>query len=230
MKKEEQKAEKYFKNLGFKNIDYEPKGNRTPDFVINDEIAVEVRRLNQFLDGEPLEKVYFKIVPKILNLIENYNTDTHTKSSFVSIHFSRPSIVNKKDIKLINEILDFHSNKMEQKKRYKVGAGLELEFHPSEKKLEKQYWIGGIVDFDEGGFILSNIYKSLKLISPAKYNIIQPYKSEYPIWWLALIDHISFSPLTKNELNILKQSIDFNLKFDKVILISNSNPMIGSEL
>ena len=230
MKKEEEKAEHYFKQLGFKNIEYEPKGNRTPDFVIDNEIAVEVRRLNQFLDGEPLEKVYFKIVPKILHLIENYENGNYSESAFVSIHFRRPNNINKKDIKKIKEILDEHSVNMGLKKQYEVGSGLEIEIHPSETKLEKQFWIGGILDYDEGGFILSNIYKSLKLIIPDKYKIITPFKSEYKIWWLALIDNISFLPLNEKEIQHLRNSIDFDLKFEKVFIISNFNPKIGNEL
>ena len=38
MKREEKIAETYFKSLGFTNIEFEPKRNRTPDFVIENEI------------------------------------------------------------------------------------------------------------------------------------------------------------------------------------------------
>ena len=64
MKLEEKIAETYFKSIGFKNIVFEPKGNRTPDFVIDGEIAIEVRRLNQFHNGNPIEKVKHNLIPK----------------------------------------------------------------------------------------------------------------------------------------------------------------------
>ena len=65
MNREEIIAEKYFKSLGYNNIKFEPNGNRTPDFAINDQIAVEVRRLNKFHNQQPVEKVEFKLIPKI---------------------------------------------------------------------------------------------------------------------------------------------------------------------
>jgi hypothetical protein len=41
-------ANKYFTHLGFKKIDFEPEGeSKPPDFLVNDRIAAEVRRLNQ---------------------------------------------------------------------------------------------------------------------------------------------------------------------------------------
>lgn len=37
-------------HMGFTDITYEPDGNIPPDFVVNGQIAVEVRRLNQNFD------------------------------------------------------------------------------------------------------------------------------------------------------------------------------------
>jgi len=48
MKREEKITEAYLKALGFEDIVFEPEGkSKLPDFRIDGNIAVEVRRLNQ---------------------------------------------------------------------------------------------------------------------------------------------------------------------------------------
>jgi hypothetical protein len=47
MDESETLALKYLQSQGFINIKFEPDGNRPPDFLVDDTIAVEVRRLNQ---------------------------------------------------------------------------------------------------------------------------------------------------------------------------------------
>ncbi|MHA7842790.1 MAG: hypothetical protein ACX93I_05690 [Winogradskyella sp.] len=46
---------------------------------------------------------------------------------------------------------------------------------------------------------------------------------------MALIDNIG-NGLSKSELEQLKGSIDFDLNFDKVFIISNLNPTSGGEI
>jgi hypothetical protein len=47
MDQSEQLAKQYLCALGFESIVYEPDGNIPPDFLADDRVAVEVRRLNQ---------------------------------------------------------------------------------------------------------------------------------------------------------------------------------------
>lgn len=44
---DEMRAKQYLQTLPHKKLEYEPLGNVTPDFSIDDKIAVEVRRLNR---------------------------------------------------------------------------------------------------------------------------------------------------------------------------------------
>ncbi len=52
---DEKIAYKYLQSLGYTNIQYEPDSNMPPDFLINDTIAIEVRRLN-LSDNESLDE------------------------------------------------------------------------------------------------------------------------------------------------------------------------------
>lgn len=229
MKREEKVVETYFKSIGFQNIIFEPKGNRTPDFVIDDKIAIEVRRLNQFYNGTPIEKVKHNLLPKIISQIEAFNNENHSKSAFVGIRYSRPINFNKKIKDTINSILEGHSSIMETSQEYKINDNLELNIFPSNEKLNTQYHFGISIDFNEGGFVLANIYNSLKVIIPEKSKQIQKYKSEYQTWWLALVDNIG-NGLSKTELSELNKIIDFDLHFNKVFIISNLNPNNGGEI
>ena len=125
MKREEKIAEKYFKSIGFENIEFEPKGNRTPDFSIDEKIAIEVRRLNQFHNGRPLEKVSYNLIPKIINQVESFGNNSHINSAFIGIRYSRPIKYNQKIKERIDSILKSHSSKMEVHKVYKISENLE---------------------------------------------------------------------------------------------------------
>ena len=229
MKREEKIAEDYFKSLGYENIIFEPKGNRTPDFSIGDNIAIEVRRLNQFNNGKPIEKVSHSLLPKFINQIESFGNKKHAKSAFVGIRYSRPINYNKIIKEKIKAILEFHSSIMESKGEYHINDNLNLSIIPSTEKLDSQFHFGISVDFDQGGFVLGNIYNSLKLIIPEKINKIEKYKSEYQTWWLALIDYVG-NGLSETELIQLRESIDFDLKFDKGFIISYLEPIRGGEI
>lgn|GEM_PF-2526339 len=56
MKREEKNVLAYLKSTGHTDITYELNGNRTPNFSINNVIAVEVLRLNQFHHKKTIRK------------------------------------------------------------------------------------------------------------------------------------------------------------------------------
>ena len=203
MKREEEIVQEYLEFIGFENIQYEPNGNRTPDFLINQQIAVEVRRLNQFYEEKPLEKVTYNLVPKVIKQIESFGNNPHTRSSLVGIRYSRPIKYSTRIKDEIDTILNLHSKQMDKHIVYKVSSNLELRFFPSEKRLAKQYNLGSYTDFNEGGFVLGNIYESLKHIIKEKIEKIAPFRSEYKTWWLVLVDHIG-NGLSESEIEQLR--------------------------
>jgi hypothetical protein len=229
MKHEEKLAKRFLEKQGFSKIDYEPKGNRTPDFLLNDEIAVEVRRLNQHSTNEtkrkPLEELFFKLIPKLVKLFNTYDNGKYTSSAFVSINFNRPLTADKNLINKIKGILDKHSLIMESTVEYEVIQNLTLEIFPSAERLEHQFNYIASSDNDAGGVVLSNILDSLKLIIKEKEAKITPFYAEYKIWWLILINFIGYG-LKKSELTELKRLTDIN-KFDRIYFISPIDPTQG---
>lgn len=70
---DELRAKKYLQTLHYTTLEYEPLGNVTPDFVIDDKIAVEVRRLNKNYVSENglvhLEDVEIPILTKDIDVL-----------------------------------------------------------------------------------------------------------------------------------------------------------------
>lgn len=229
LKKEEEIAKDYFLSRGFRTVTYEPKGNRPPDLLIDESVAVEVRRLNQFDNGQPIEKLQYRLVPKLMEVFKTYGNKAHEISAWVDINYSRPIKVDKDLIKKVKAILNIHSINMSMTKNYKVTERLELEIFPSTERLENQFNYGSSIDEGHGGFVVHNIYQSLKKIIEEKNVKINPYRQEYSTWWLALVDYIGYG-LTEYDLTQLKELIDFDLIFDKIIFISPFDSKIGIEL
>ena len=93
MDRSEAAIEKLLGHMGFSNVIYEPDGNVPPDFLVNGEIAVEVRRLNQNFDSgsgmRGLEEEATPLWQKMTRLVESI-AETDGDSWFVFYSFSRP--------------------------------------------------------------------------------------------------------------------------------------------
>ncbi len=207
MKSEERITKDFFKNIGYSNILFEPNGNIPPDFVIDGEIAIEVRRLNKHLSvGNkivPIEDLKFKLIPKVEDLLRSFGSGIHQESCFVSIYYQRPLKVNRKLLNEISNVLEKHSSNMKNTKHYEINDNLSLRIIPSEVRLEEQFCYGSSVDFDGGGFILAAISDNLGHILREKEQKIIPYFDKFKTWWLVLVDHIGYG-LTEEEINELE--------------------------
>ncbi|MCD6172683.1 MAG: hypothetical protein J7J96_02705 [Sulfurimonas sp.] len=93
---EELRAKQYLQSLNYTKIEYEPLGNVTPDFVLDDKIAVEVRRLNRnFIKNEQLVSS------------ESCEIDIHTNTkknnlswNTYELHKNIQLVINEKDKKI----------------------------------------------------------------------------------------------------------------------------------
>lgn len=229
----ERMALEYFQSQGYNKILHEPDGNVPPDLVIDGEIAVEVRRLNQFknVKGElqPLEKLEFKIVPKILKIINDYKSVSSDKSAFVSIGFSRPLSVNKNLISEIKRTFDHHVNCLDEHVAYAVHENLRLRFHKAKKNFGYPFVLGSISDNDSGGFVVSNILESLKVVIREKEKKIEPFKELYRVWWLTLVDRIGYG-IDEIDLQQLTTALQIESIFEKIVFISPFDSTEGVEI
>ncbi len=188
MNKEESIVKQHLESLGFTDIIHEPGGNIPPDFLIDNKVAVEVRRLNQHYNGNALEDVEYKLIPKIKNLFNIFKATNNF--AFVFVDYKRPIRISKKLMNKVKTILKKHLPYITERKSYEICENLKLEFCPATEKQENSYVYGGEYDADAGGAILYETLESLNIIIDEKSRKIKPYFHEYEEWWLALVDYI----------------------------------------
>jgi hypothetical protein len=85
----------YLNSIGFREIKYEPDGNVPPDFLVENRVAVEVRRLNQNHDDEigtrGLEEVAISLWQNMRRYLESLGPSPAAGASwYVFYRFSRP--------------------------------------------------------------------------------------------------------------------------------------------
>jgi hypothetical protein len=222
MKREEKIANDYFISVGFHIIQHEPDGNVPPDFLLNNSIAVEVRRLNQHLKRQknpiPLEELEYKLIPRIRNLLKSFYAPEINSSAFLTISYGRPLKVDKKLITDIDNILHEHIQFIKEKREYNIRENLQIRIWPTNSKLSSIYEIGIQNDHDSGGFVVGEIFRSLNIIIEEKVLKIEPYHKKYDEWWLLLIDHMGFG-LHDEEIVQLKSLRIENHIFKKIIIL-----------
>jgi hypothetical protein len=222
MKREEKIANDYFISVGFNKILYEPDGNIPPDFLLNDSIAVEVRRLNQHLKQQkipiPLEELEFKLIPRIRNLLKSFHSPQIKSSAFLTISYGRPLKVDKKLIADIDKILHEHIPSINEHREYIIRENLTIRIWPTKSKLSGIYEIGIQSDHDSGGFMVGEMYRSLNIIIEEKRSKIEPYQEKYDEWWLLLIDHMWLG-FDEQEIYQLKSLSLVNHPFKRIIVL-----------
>lgn len=219
MNYEEKIAKKYFEALNFKTK-YEPIGNNPPDFLLNNSIAVEVRRLNKFHNGVPLEKLEFNVVRQITNLINEYRDESpFNKTTLVSICYQRPLVFSKDLQQRIKAVLAENIGIVECEKDFIVDNNLTLNFFEHSHKWGNRFEVVGWTDLNRGGFVGGDLCNSLKIVIDEKEEKVKKYFHQYDEWWLALIDNISYGD-PKTLLPTLTKCIRKGEVFKKIIFIS----------
>jgi hypothetical protein len=133
----EQHAEKYLRTL-FTSVVYEPDGNISPDFLADNYIAVEVRRLNQNEEttgvSRGLEETAIPTRRRIQKLLESLGPPTSNKSWFVFFSFRRP-LAPWKELapKIKNRLAEFQRNQTQTNRTIYNDGNFELDVHEASK-------------------------------------------------------------------------------------------------
>lgn len=229
MNKDEKRAEEYLVSLGYKNIEYEKIKNKTPDFLIDDKIAVEVRRLNiNFATGN-IENFESQIRNNIKKIISNFKCETFNNSVYLSIELTEPKKIDDKKIitQKIKKVFKEHFNFITEEKEYYISDYLSLSFTPTEKK-DTLYKYGDIEP--PFGWRNYDLDTNIQYCIDEKITKINNHKdfnfSHCKEWWLILVDYVAYG--MDNEdfrlLNIDKKN------FSKIIILSHGKNSTVYEL
>lgn len=226
MNREENIANVYLKSLGFKDVVFEPEGKKKfPDFRIDGNIGVEVRRLNQnyFTKNEVrgLEEVripLFELVESVLNKFDLYYKGC---SYWVSIRFHRPvekGNINKKAI--VEALSNFLSRPFPLPCDVKVTENIYLRIFPSQAVAGKVFRFAGGTDRESGGWVLAEFKKNFNYCVEKKTKKIKRPHDKYTSWWLVLVDQIAHG-FNESEKEEVKSAASTNTAWDKVIVLDS---------
>lgn len=211
---------------GYTEIEFEPDGNIPPDILVDNKIAIEVRRLNQNEITEEgfngLEEDEFSVQGIMRKILQESSDETFDKSAFVGYYFNRPIPTKKEIKKYVSEILENHKSIIDEEREYVLNKNFRMNIFPSATKLNQQYQYGMSSDNDSGGFVVSLIYENLKLIIPEKDEKTSKYRERYSEWWLAVVDKIGYglSDLDSKQFHNLPK---IENSFDRLLLVSAIN-------
>lgn len=192
MNREEHIAETYLKSLSLGDVTFEPDGNIPPDFSLNKEIAIEVRRLNQhyFSNGKTqgLENVRMPLFDFLNTTLRKFDADYQGNSYWVSVRFHRP-IGKLSDIKkeIIRTLTSFLNMPPQLPCNLQVTSNIRFNVFSSQPVEGRVFRFAGGSDRESGGFVLSEFTKNFKYCVEEKTRLTKKYRDKYSLSLLSKI-------------------------------------------
>jgi hypothetical protein len=235
MDKSEQAAYEYLGSCGFDKRDYEPDGQVPPDFVVDDRIAVEVRRLNQMRETDGrisgLEQIQRSLDEKVPELLKNFGPSTDGESWFVFISFKRP-LPRWRQLRagLRDGLSDFAKNSARVSSRIRIENNLTIRLDRATSVHEDLFVFAGYSDCDAGGWVLSELEPNIAICLSEKSAKIAPFRAKYCEWWLILIDRIAHANIERSEVIELRKQLCGLTNWDRVLLVNPSDSIHGLQI
>lgn len=231
MKHEEISANNYLRDCYGENVVFEPDGNIPPDFAVNSIIAVEVRRLNQhFYDGEKtegLKQLSYPLYDALKDVLESFNTQYSGKSYFVSIDYERPLGKSMGEIKREIQIAlkEFLQNEALLPCKVNINEKIEFWIDKSMPINGRVFRLGGEIDGDAGGWVISEYIDNIKFCIAQKSSKISQYLPRYKVWWLCLVDYMNLG-LDHDDVKQVKSALTNLNEFARVIVINRTGEFL----
>ena len=228
-------AKDHLINLGFERIVYEPDGNNPPDFLVDDRIAVEVRRLNQNELTETgfrgLEEIRIPTEERIRKLLVSLGPAKANTSWFVGYKLKRPILPwGQIEPELRRRLEVFRDNTSNWEPCQIILGGFELDIFLKAGDPHPTFFVyGGGCDEDTGGFEFVETQKNLRLCIAEKTLKVARVRHKYPEWWLILVDRIGYG-VTESDRKLFTEHLGIDHEWDKVILLSPLDPRMAFEV
>lgn len=213
---------------GYDDIQYEPDGNIPPDFLLNGEIAIEVRRLNKNLFHEQevrgAEEVAIPLWKHVKKLVVSLGPPRHDRSWLVQFRFWRPvESWRTLEVKIRRALQAFMLSPQPLRTVLVSGRGFEMQVMPATRAYDSMFVMGGCIDENSGGLLLAEMETNLRYCIREKTRKIERVKTRYQQWWLALVDHIGYG-LNDFEQEIFRHQVSIRHDWDKVLIINPHSP------
>jgi len=208
---------------GYEHSIYEPDGNVPPDFVLEGRIAVEVRRLNENERDTPspkgLEETEIPLLMGLQKLIKSFGSAS-SKAWWVALRYRRPFPTWATLAAPARAFLeDISDGRLSARVSRHIDKNVELEAIPRSGTGGDVFHVAIMSDDDSGGWVLEELERNLRLCIDEKTAKVAKLRHKYPIWWLLLIDQVSYG-LTEFDRAQFQSSVRIEHTWDKVILVN----------
>jgi len=216
------------------DVIYEPDGNVPPDFLVNGRIAVEVRRLNQNEETAEgprgLEEVAVPLQARVTQLLSALGPAEDGESWYVTYDFRRPLADERLDA-LRSALTAFRDAPPQGRRpgRLAIAPRFKANLLRAGRPYTDFFVFGGYADGDSGGFVLAELSKNIRICIEDKSKKVARVRGNYPEWWLLLVDHIALG-FGDDEGETLRQLMQFEHDWDKIVIVSPLDPSKGYEL
>lgn len=239
MNDEERKAKEFLDRKGYGKVFDNTQGNAPPDFIVDDKIGVEVRRLNSIqrlpdgttrgveVDWIPIENILRKI-------LDSYGPSGEDGSWLVfceAIGEFPPSAdpTNKKRItQEIEQSLDSLLSGYWSGSEKELNCGMRIWAEYTPTRHCHKFLFGGYDPTDIGAIVTVDIARNANICVEEKARKINKHINEngedYIEWWLALVESVSVTGLdfiAESERTQLLQDIRILPPFSRIILIGH---------
>ena len=227
MRPEEDAVAKYLEKTQGENVVFEPDGNVPPDFAVNSDIAVEVRRLNQqFMDGkkmEGLEQVSFSIMDVLKEVLVSFDPQYVGKTFGLHIDYERPLNQEMAELKagMRTALQNFLDADFALPATIQVSESVEFWLYSSVPVNGRVFLQAGEMERDAGGAVISEYIDNIRYCIAKKSSRIGPYRARYKEWWLYLVDTMELG-LDYNEIKTVTSAITDLGGFDKVKIVTRN--------
>lgn len=198
MKIDESIAKGFLESLKMGEVIYEPDGNVTPDFLVGDFTAVEVRRLNQnYVDAngekQGYENIEIRMWDRMRSMLNTFGKSTEGETWNIVIAFRRPVDWHKLKPQVLVALKNFQNDENKGKRTIKIDECFEFDILKSNRDMGSLFFLMGSCDNDSGGNILAEVNRNLDLCLLEKEAKVAPVRNKYKIWWLVLINYVDIN-------------------------------------
>ena len=222
----EKLARQYLLSLGLGDVRYEPEGFKVPpDFLVDERIAVEVRRLNRNEVSESgahgLEETQIPLILNMRKLLASFGPPTTGQSWFVSFEFSRPVLPKVRLERIIRKRLKAVRDGEVECQEIEITDSFRLTLRPASELHSDCFVLWSSTDFDSWDGRSLSYEKNIQICVQEKSRKIAGVRARYSEWWLVLLDFINFGE---------RASVNMKHDWDKVILVNPLDPRTAYEV
>lgn len=219
------------------NIQFEPEGNsQTPDFAINESIAVEVRRLNWMFGDKNtgLESVEKPLEKDITAGLAAAQPPPQGYRAFVNCDFLYTELPDKNMVvdevrKAANQYVyrlnaSIHHDQPLSCFRVETDFGLIIRFNTGTNSAINQFDLMFVVaGVRETGFVLGDAIDNINRSIDEKSDKIKKKHHLYSEWWLILVEHNVHATMLRepDELQTVRNSLIDTSLWSRIIILSN---------